>query len=152
MSIVKLNEEYLAILRNKLRQNLKDPGSFTIPCIIGGLVDEKALIDLGASINVIPYKIFKKLGLREPNATMITLQLVDRLIRHSRGIIEDVLVKVDIIIFLVHFVILDIDEDVEVPLSLVRLFLATSQSLIDVIDEVVYECLQDILYESPEDE
>ena len=57
------------ILLNKLPKKLKDPGSFTIPCFIGEMLVERALADLGASINLMPYALFKRLGLREPKPT-----------------------------------------------------------------------------------
>ena len=66
-----------AILQNKLLKKLKDPGSFTIPCLIGDLPVEKASAGLGASINLMPYSLFKKLELREPKPTRMSLQLVD---------------------------------------------------------------------------
>ena len=78
-------EEYSAILQRKLPQKLKDPGSFTIPCIIGNSIFEKALCDLGASINLMPLSIFRRLGLGEACPTTITLQLEDRSLKHPRG-------------------------------------------------------------------
>ncbi|KAK5846099.1 hypothetical protein PVK06_002370 [Gossypium arboreum] len=134
LSTVKLNEECSTILQNKLPTKLKDPGSFTIPCLIGSLNVEKALADLGASINLIPYKMFKQLGLGEPKPTGMSIQLADRSVKYPRGIIEDVLVKIDKFIFPVDFVVLDIDEDVEVPLILGCPFLATVRAVIDVGD------------------
>ncbi|KAK5824706.1 hypothetical protein PVK06_019487 [Gossypium arboreum] len=134
LSTVELNEECLAILQNKLPTKLKDPGSFTIPCLIGSLNVEKALADLGASINLMPNKMFKQLGLREPKPTKMSIQLVDRSVKHLRGIIEDVLVKIDKFIFPVDFVVLDMDEDVEVPLILGLPFLANARAVIDVGD------------------
>ncbi|XP_039130876.1 uncharacterized protein LOC120267262 [Dioscorea cayenensis subsp. rotundata] len=77
-------------------------------------------------------QIPKRLGLFDLQPTRMTLQLANDSIRHPRGIIEDVMVKVDKFIFLVDFVILDVDEDVKVSLILGRPFLATSQALIDV--------------------
>ncbi|KAK5775430.1 hypothetical protein PVK06_043322 [Gossypium arboreum] len=134
LSIVEHNEECSAILQNKLPTKLKDPGSFTIPCLIGSLNVEKALADLGASINLMPYKMFKQLGLGEPKPTRMSIQLADRSVKYPRGIIEDVLVKVDKFIFPVDFVVLDMDEDVEAPLILGRPFLATTRVVIDVGD------------------
>ncbi|XP_062100609.1 uncharacterized protein LOC133806536 [Humulus lupulus] len=75
---VKLTEECSAILQKKLPQKVKDPGSFTIPCTIGGSSFDKALCDLGASINLMPLSVFKKLGVGEVKPTTITLQLADR--------------------------------------------------------------------------
>ena len=72
---VMLTEECSAIIQNKMPQKLKDPGSFTIPCIIGNCEFNKALCDLGASINLMPYSLFKKLGLGEIKHTFVSLQL-----------------------------------------------------------------------------
>ncbi|XP_052198267.1 uncharacterized protein LOC127805553 [Diospyros lotus] len=122
---VMLTEESNAILQNKLPPKLKDPGSFTIPCTIGSLYFEQALCDLGASINLMPYSIFRELGLGEAKPIRMSLQLEDRSVKHPRGIIKDILVKVDKFIFPVDFVILDMGEDRDVPLILGRPFLAT---------------------------
>ncbi|KAK5833054.1 hypothetical protein PVK06_016865 [Gossypium arboreum] len=132
VSHVELNAVCSAILQNKLPHKLKDPGSFTIPCLIGSLDINHALVDLGASIIVMPYKMFKQLGLGKPKQTSMNIQLADKTIRFPRGIIEDVLVKVDKFIFLVDFVVLDIEEDNNTPLILRRPFLATAKTIIDV--------------------
>lgn len=129
---VMLTEECSALIQKKLPPKLKDPGSFTIPCIIGGCYFDKALCDLGASINLMPLSVFRKLGLGDAKATTVTLQLADRSLVHPRGIIEDVLIKVDKFIFPADFLILDMEEDKNVPLILGRPFLATSRALIDV--------------------
>ncbi|XP_068649019.1 uncharacterized protein [Aristolochia californica] len=91
--IVKLSEECSAILQKTLPQKLKDPGSFTLPCTIGNSFFDKFLCDLGASINLMPLSVFRKLGLGEMKQTTISLQLVDGSIKYPLGIIEDVLVK-----------------------------------------------------------
>ncbi|KAL0430889.1 UNVERIFIED_CONTAM: hypothetical protein Sradi_0714900 [Sesamum radiatum] len=88
---VKLNEECSAILQNKLPPQLKDPGSFSIPCTIGEINFEKALCDLGASVNLMPYSNFEKLGMHELTPSIITLQLADRSVKYPKGIVEDVL-------------------------------------------------------------
>ncbi|XP_062119235.1 uncharacterized protein LOC133832983 [Humulus lupulus] len=75
--IVALTEECNAILQRKLPQKLQDPGSFTIPCTIGKFECKHALCDLGASINLMPLSVFRKLGLGEAKPTTITLQLAD---------------------------------------------------------------------------
>ena len=75
--IVELNEECSAILLNKLPQKLKNPRSFTTPCTIGSISFDKALCDLGASINLMSLSILQKLGLKEPTPSNVTLQLVD---------------------------------------------------------------------------
>ncbi|CAL1412545.1 unnamed protein product [Linum trigynum] len=134
LATMELSEECSAILQNKLSQKQKGPGSFTIPCSICKLHVERSLADRGASINVIPYKLFKKLGLGEPSATRMSIQLADQFIVHPRGIVEDLLVKVDRFFYHVDFVVLDIKEDAKVPLILGRPFLATAKALIDVHD------------------
>ena len=93
------SEECSAIFQNKLPPKLKDPGSFTIPCAIRNAVFERALCDLGASTNLMPWSIFKKMKLGEGRPTAVTLQLADRSLTHSCGIIEDVLLKVEKFIF-----------------------------------------------------
>ncbi|KAL5577804.1 hypothetical protein UlMin_019503 [Ulmus minor] len=129
---VALTRECSAVLQNKLPPKLKDPGSFTIPCSIGNQYFGKALCDLGASINLMPMSIFKKLGIGEARPTIVSLQLADRSIAHPEGKIEDVLVKVDKFIFPVDFIVLDYEADLEVPIILGRPFLATGRTLIDV--------------------
>ncbi|XP_075499962.1 uncharacterized protein LOC142538531 [Primulina tabacum] len=113
---VNLTEECSAILQKKLPQKLKDPGSFTIPSFIGGSKCSKALCDLGASINLMPFSIYRELEHGEVKPTTITLQLADRSLTYPRGIVEDVLVKVDKFIFPADFVILDMEEDHDAPL------------------------------------
>ncbi|XP_062103296.1 uncharacterized protein LOC133814340 [Humulus lupulus] len=88
---VALTEECIAILQRKLPQKLRDPGSFTIPCTIGEFECKHALCDLGASINLMPLSVFRRLGLGEARPTTVTLQLADRSVKHPRAIIEDVL-------------------------------------------------------------
>ncbi|XP_073057250.1 uncharacterized protein [Primulina eburnea] len=129
---VKLTEECSAILQKKLPQKLKDPGSFTIPCIIGSNHVNKALCDLGASIDLMPFSIYMDLELGEVKPTTITLLLADRSLTYLRGIVEDVLVKVDKFIFPADFIILDMEEDRDYPLIFGRPFLATGKALIDV--------------------
>ncbi|KAM6567781.1 hypothetical protein CsatA_026909 [Cannabis sativa] len=129
---VALTEGCSAMLKNKIPPKLKDPGSFTIPISIGGRDVGRALCDLGASINLMPMSIFKKLGIGEARPTTVTLQLADRSMAHPDGKIEDVLVQVDKFIFPADFIILDYEEDREVPIILGRPFLATGRTLIDV--------------------
>ncbi|XP_062112528.1 uncharacterized protein LOC133823699 [Humulus lupulus] len=143
---VALIEECSAILQRKLPQKLMDPGSFTIPCTIGNFECKHALCDFGASINLMPLSIFKRLGLGEAKPTTVTLQLADRSLAHPRGVIEDKLVKVDKFIFLAYFIVLDMEEDTNVSISLGRPFLATARALINVqkATEVTTCCRVDV--------
>ena len=129
---VNLTEECSAILQRKLPQKLKDPGSFTIPRTMGNAIFERALCDLGASINLMPLSIFRRLGLSEARPTTVTLQLADWSLKHPRGVIEEVLVKVGKFIFPADFIILDMEEDKELPIILGRPFLATERAMIYV--------------------
>ena len=93
---------------------------------------ERAVCDLGASINLIPISFFKRLGLGEAKPTTMTLQLVDKTFKHPRGIIKDVLVKVGKFIFSVYFLILDMEKDEDITIILGNPFLPTKRALIDV--------------------
>ena len=111
---------------------MKDPGSFTIPCSIGKYEFKKALCDSGASINLMPLSVVQRLNLGELTLTTITLQMADRSMAQPEGILEYVLVKVRKFIFLVDFVIIQMEEDTQIPLLLGRPFLETGAALIDV--------------------
>ena len=111
---------------------MKDLDSFTIPCKIGNMIFERALYDLGTSINLMSLSIFKRLGLGEARLTTVTLHLANRSLKHPRGVIEDVLVKVDKFIFPVDFIVLVMEEDMEISIILGRPFLETGKAMIDV--------------------
>jgi hypothetical protein len=83
-----------SILSCQTPAKYKDPGCPTIPCLIGDTLIEQALLDLGASVNLLPYSIYQQLGLRELQPTKVTLQLADRSVKVPKGIVEDVLIKV----------------------------------------------------------
>ncbi|XP_048446055.1 uncharacterized protein LOC125479937 [Pyrus x bretschneideri] len=127
-----LTEQCSAILLHKLPPKKKDPGSFTISCTIGNCDFSSALIDLGASVNLMPYSVFKRLGEGELKPTSSIIQLADRSITYPRGVIEDVIVKVDNLYLPVDFMVLDMDEDLTTPIILGRPFLGTARTLIDV--------------------
>ncbi|XP_062114349.1 uncharacterized protein LOC133825422 [Humulus lupulus] len=130
--MVTLTEECSEILQKKLPSKLKYPCSFNTPCSIGGLVGIKALCDLRASVNLMPLSIFQKLNLGEARPTTVSLQMADRSVNHPHGEIKDVLVKVGKFIFPMNFIVLDMEEDENIPIILGRSFLATSRALIDV--------------------
>src|SRR5438270_40518 len=103
--------------------------------MIGDTQISNALCDLGASVNLMPYSLFVKLGIGGMKNTTISLQLADRSIVYPRGVIEDVLIKVEHFIYPVDFVILDMQEDRNVPLILKRSFLRKARTIIDLIKE-----------------
>ncbi|GJT97937.1 reverse transcriptase domain-containing protein [Tanacetum coccineum] len=123
---VTMNQRCSAVLLNKLPLKEKDPGSFTILCEIGDLHIDNALADLGASISLMPYSRYEKLGLGEPKPTRMSLELADRSIQYPRGVAENVLIKVDKFILPIDFVILDMREDTRIPIILGRPFLVVN--------------------------
>ena len=120
---VALTEECSAIIQHKLPPKLEDPWSFTIPINIGNFEFDKALCDLGASVNLMPLSIFRKLELSEVQPTNITLQLADRSIIYPYGVVKDVLIKVEKFHFPANFLVLEIDDDHKIPVILGRPFL-----------------------------
>ena len=104
-----LTEKVSTIIQCKSPVKYKDLGCPTISVMIGGTVMEKALLGLGASVNLLLYSVYKQLGLGELKPTSITLSLADRSVKIPRGIIEDVLVQVDNFYYPVDFVVLDMD-------------------------------------------
>ena len=113
----------------------KDPRSPTISVNIGGTCIDKALLDLGASVNLLPYSVYKQLGLGELKPTNITLSLADHSVKIPKGIVEDVLIKVDKFYYLVDFVVLDTEPIASgpnhVPIIQGRPFFATSNAIIN---------------------
>ena len=99
LSSITLTEQCSAIILNGFPLKLKDPGSFVIPCDIGDLHIHNALADLEASVSLMPYSMFTRLNLREPEPTKLTLSMADRSIKYPRGIIENLLVKVGRFVF-----------------------------------------------------
>ena len=113
----------------------KDPGCPTISVNIEGNCVEQALLDLGTSVNLLPYSVYKQLGLGELKPTSITLSLADRSIKIPKGTVEDVLIKVDKFYYPIDFVVLDTEPVAvganNVPIILGRQFLATSNAIIN---------------------
>ena len=129
--IVSLTATCSAVIQKTLLEKMQDPGTFTIPCKIGDVDMGKALCDSRASINLMPLSIGKRLILGELTPTTMTLQMTDRTLAHPEGILEDVLIKVGKFLFPVDFVVINIEEDKQVPLLLGRPVLTTGAPLID---------------------
>nr|GEY76307.1 hypothetical protein [Tanacetum cinerariifolium] len=132
MAQTPLNEHCSVVLLKKLPEKLGDPGKFLIPCDFPGMAECLALADLGASINLMPFSVWKRLSLPDLTPTCMNLELVDRLISHPVGVAKDVYVKVGSFHFPADFVVVDFDADPRVSLILRRSFLKTGRSLIDV--------------------
>nr|GEW04146.1 reverse transcriptase domain-containing protein [Tanacetum cinerariifolium] len=134
---VPLNENCSAMLLKKLPEKLGDPGKSLIPCDFLGMEVCHALADLGASINLMPLSIWKKLSLPELTPTRMTLELADRSITRPKGVAEDVFVMVGKFHFPTDFIVVDFEANPRVPLILGRSFLRTGRALIDVYGEKI---------------
>nr|GEX35959.1 reverse transcriptase [Tanacetum cinerariifolium] len=134
MAQTPLNEHYSAVLLKKIPEKLGDPGKFLIPCDFPGIDECLALADLGASINLMPYSVWKKLSLPDLTPTCMTLELAEHSISRPIGVVEDVYIKVGSFHFSADFFIVDFDADPRVPLILERSFLKTERALIDVFE------------------
>ncbi|XP_019227511.1 PREDICTED: uncharacterized protein LOC109208813 [Nicotiana attenuata] len=133
-SVVKLTEHCSAVLKNKLPKKYGGPRSFTISYSLGSTKFQKSLCDSGASINLMPLCIFRKLEgeIGEIKSITVSLQLADQTIIIPEGIVEDVLVWVDKFVFPVDFIVFNMEENREVPQILGRPFLATSRTILDI--------------------
>ncbi|KAM1746694.1 hypothetical protein ACFX11_013300 [Malus domestica] len=133
--VVQVSENVSAVLQRKLPPKCKDPGSFTIPCVIGNTKFEHAMLDLGASINVMPYSIYASMNLGELKNDGVIIQLADRSNAYPKGVLEDVLVQVDNLIFPADFYVLEMEDSPNVtplPILLGRPFMKTARTKIDV--------------------
>ncbi|KAI5335225.1 hypothetical protein L3X38_025358 [Prunus dulcis] len=108
--VVRVSENVFAVLQRKLPPKCKDPGSFTIPCVIVNTKFEHAMLDLGASINVVPYSIYASMNLGELKNDGVIIQLADRSNTYPKGVLEDVLVQVNHLIFPADFYVLEMED------------------------------------------
>ncbi|GJR56800.1 hypothetical protein Tco_1498962 [Tanacetum coccineum] len=131
---LKFSEAYSEALHidNSIPQKEKEPGSFTLPCFINNVFFDNALVDLGSIISVIPLSTYLNLGLRELAHTKLTVELADMTVKYPKGIAKNVLVGIGKFVFPVDFIILDMPEEIKVPLILERPFLSTARAKIVV--------------------
>nr|GEX11139.1 reverse transcriptase domain-containing protein [Tanacetum cinerariifolium] len=151
-----LTDSELAVILKKLPEKLGDPGKFLIPCGFSELKC-KALADLGASINMMPLSVWKKLGLPELISTRMTLEVANRAICTPDGIARDVFVPVGKFTFPADFVIVDYESNPRVLLILGipsnSLGIGTRSSTLDFITSydsvagIVSRCSSPILRE-----
>nr|GEX00720.1 reverse transcriptase domain-containing protein [Tanacetum cinerariifolium] len=135
LATTSVNEICSAVILKELPEKLGDLGKFLIPCDFPKLVECLALDDLGASINLMPRSIWKKLSLPELTPMRMILEHADRSTTRLAGIDKDVFMKVGKFHFSTDFVVVDYVVDPRVPLILGRPFLRTGQALIDVYGE-----------------
>ncbi|GJZ47808.1 hypothetical protein Tco_0601640 [Tanacetum coccineum] len=119
-------------INNTIPRKEKDPESFTLPCFINSTCFNNALVDLGASVSVMPLLTYLNLGLGKLAHTRLTVELADRTVKYPKGITKNVLVGIGKFVFPVDFIIHDMPEDIKVPLILGRPFLSTARTKIDV--------------------
>ncbi|RDY02854.1 Retrovirus-related Pol polyprotein, partial [Mucuna pruriens] len=118
-----------------LPKKCRDPGIFSVPCTIGECTFTDAMLDLGASINVMPTSIYRALNFGDDEPTGMTIQLANKSIVHPLDVVEDVLVQVNELIFPTDFYVLDMEDETagkESTLILGRPFLMTARTKIDV--------------------
>ncbi|GKB17874.1 hypothetical protein Tco_0851797 [Tanacetum coccineum] len=119
-------------INNSIPRKEKDPGSFTLPCFINNVCFDNSLVDLGASISFMSLSTYLNLGLGELAHTKLIVELADMTVKYPKGIAENVLVGIGKFVFPVDFIILDMPEDIKMPLILGRPFLSTARSKINV--------------------
>ncbi|XP_052624930.1 uncharacterized protein LOC128132413 [Lactuca sativa] len=132
---IQVNANVSAVIQKKLPPKCKDPGIFAIPCTIGDLHVESAMLDLGASINVMPYSVFQSLSVGTLEETGVIIQLADKSSVSPRGMLEDVLVQVNQLVFPVDFYVIDLEEKTPSKSSMILLgrpFMHTAHTIIDV--------------------
>ncbi|GJR00182.1 putative reverse transcriptase domain-containing protein [Tanacetum coccineum] len=127
----------LDAIDHNLPQKEKDPGSFTLPCFINNICIDKALVDLGASMSVMPFSTYINHGLGVFSHIRLTIELADMTIKQPRGIAENVLVRIGKYVFPIDSIIIDIPEDENVPLILRRPFISITHVKIDVFKRKV---------------
>ncbi|XP_019433582.1 PREDICTED: uncharacterized protein LOC109340359 [Lupinus angustifolius] len=120
---IHLNTSCSAILQSNIPKKQEDLGSVTIQVTIGKVNVGKALVDLGASVSLVQISLKRRMGGVQLKPTRMSLQLADRFIKYPEGVCEEVLVKVDRFLIPVDFTVIDISEDVEIPLILGRPFM-----------------------------
>ncbi|XP_058763941.1 uncharacterized protein LOC131637360 [Vicia villosa] len=140
---IMLDAQCSAIIQRTLPRKETDLGRVILPVTIGGTYIGNGLIDLGSSINLIPLSIIKRLGNIEMKSTRMTLQLADKSTISPYGVAQDILVKVDKFLFPVDFVVVDMEEDRDVPLILGRPFMKTARMMIDIDDGLMKVRVQD---------
>ncbi|GJS01773.1 hypothetical protein Tco_0318281 [Tanacetum coccineum] len=119
-------------INNSIPKKERDPRSFTLTCFINNVCFDNALANLGASVSIMPLSTYLNLGLGKLAHTKLKVELADGTVKYPKGIAKNVLVVIGKIIFPIDFIILDMPEDIKVPLILGRPFLCTARAMIDV--------------------
>ncbi|GJU78982.1 zinc knuckle CX2CX4HX4C containing protein [Tanacetum coccineum] len=140
---IKSNQPFLKEIRQsneypKYMKDLeKDPGSFILPCSIGRLDFNNALANLGASISIMPFSVYKRLGIGNLETIKMNIELANNSKCIPKGIVRNLLIKIDKFILPIDFIILDILEDFRMPVILGRPLLATARAKVDVLKKSI---------------
>ncbi|GJR57467.1 hypothetical protein Tco_1499629 [Tanacetum coccineum] len=129
---IRMNPRCSTLLQNHLPPKEQDPGSFILPCSIEKLDFKNALADLGASISIMPFSMYKRLGIGKLRPINMVIEMADNTKCTPKGIVENPLIKIDRFIFPIDFVILDMVEDNRMPIILGRPLLATAHAKVDI--------------------
>ncbi|GJS94515.1 hypothetical protein Tco_0801483 [Tanacetum coccineum] len=119
-------------INNSIPRKEKDPRSFTLPCFINNACFDNDLVYLGANVSVMPLSTYLNLGLGKLAHTKLIVELADKTVKYPKGIAKNVLIGIGKFVFPVDFIILDMPEDIKVPLIFERPFLSTTRAKIDV--------------------
>ncbi|XP_027351187.1 uncharacterized protein LOC113862297 [Abrus precatorius] len=135
---VNMGRNMSVLIQPNMPYKCKDLGTFTVPCTIGNSIFSNALLDLGASINVMPTSIYRSLSLGPLKQTGVVIQLANRSTAFPTRVVEDVLVRVDKLIFPADFFILDMAEESSKPILILgRPFLKTARTKINVHSRIL---------------
>ncbi|XP_023743721.2 uncharacterized protein LOC111891890 [Lactuca sativa] len=129
-----LSEQSSRVVLGEIPKKMGDPRRLTLPCEFGNNLKTYPLASSGASIsiNLMPFSFYQKLNIQKMKAMKMTIHMENRLVTHPRGIVEDILVKIGKFVFPVDFVVIDMKEDVNVPIILGRPLLNTARALVDI--------------------
>ncbi|GJR78787.1 hypothetical protein Tco_0149572 [Tanacetum coccineum] len=134
---IRMNLRCPALLHNHLPPKEQDPGSFILSCSIGKLDFKNALADLGASISIMPFSMYKCLGIGKLKPINMLLEMAHNTNAATKGIVKNLLIKIDKFIFPVDFVILDMVEDIRMPIILGRPLLDTAHTQVDIFRKTI---------------
>ncbi|GKE88306.1 hypothetical protein Tco_1565781, partial [Tanacetum coccineum] len=134
---VRMNPRCLALLQNHLPPKENDPGSFILPCSIRRLDFNNDLADLGASISIMPFSMFKRLRIGKLEPINMVIEMADETKCIPKWIVKNLLIKIDKFILPVDFVILDMIEDFRMPVILGRPLLAIAHAKVDIFRKTI---------------
>nr|GEV53674.1 hypothetical protein [Tanacetum cinerariifolium] len=134
---VRMNLRCSALLQNLLPPKENDPGSFIVPCFIRRLDFNNALADIGDSISIMPFSMFKRLGIGKLEPINMVIEMTDDTKCIPKGIVKNLLIKIDKFILPIDFIILDIIEDFRMPVILGRPLLATAHAKVDIFRKTI---------------